>query len=276
MTRNNWIAYAILASGVAIGACSPKGGQAGQPDRTAQGSDSNRLYQGRTDSTRFGSDTGTTANRNRSERDRTARDRSDMPVSFTVPAGTHMDLTLNDELSSRKNKPGDTFTAKVAEDVRDPSGVVVIEAGSKVNGIVTAVKPAPNRRTPGTLTIALSTIETNNKTFPIRATVDSVQTQYRKQPINSRDAAKVGVGAAAGAVIGQVISKNTKGTVIGAVVGGMAGAGVAAETKDLDIVLPDNSHVLVTVVEPLKVAIDRNDVQDRTNKKSTSNNNRSY
>jgi hypothetical protein len=244
MTRNNWIACAILASAAMIGACSPKGGQAGQPadrqDQAYQGSDANR--------------------------DKTARDRSELPVSYTIPTGTHIDLTINDELSSRKNKPGDTFSAKVVSDIRDPSGTVVIDAGSTVNGVVVAVKPAPNRRTPGTLTLALSTLETNGKTFPIRATIDSVQTEYRKQPINSRDAAKVGVGAAAGAVIGQVISKNTKGTVIGAVVGGMAGAGVAAETKDLDIVLPDGAHILVTVSEPLTVAVDRDDVQDRKSK----------
>jgi uncharacterized protein YcfJ len=126
-----------------------------------------------------------------------------------------------------------------------------------------AVKPAPNRRTPGTLTLAVSTIETNGKTFPIRATIDSVKTEYRKQPISGGDAAKVGAGAAAGAVVGQVISKNTKGTVIGAVVGGMAGAGVAAETKDMDIVLPDNAHFIITVTEPMTVAVNRNDLQDR-------------
>src|ERR1700752_116851 len=245
MTRNNWIACAILASATVIGACSPRGGQAGQPDRAVdqQNQASDQNY-----------------NNDNNNRDNTARNPSDLPVSFTVPAGTRLDLTIDDELSSRKNKPGDTFTAKVFTDVRDASGAIVIEEGSTVNGSIVAVKPAPNRRTPGTLTIALSTVEVNGKTFPIRATVDSVQREYRKQPISGKDAAKVGVGAAAGAVIGQVISKNTKGTVIGAVVGGIAGAGVAAETKDLDIVIPDGSHVLVTVTEPMKVAIDRDDV----------------
>jgi hypothetical protein len=244
MTRNNWIACAILASATAIGACSPKGGQAGQPDRAVdqqnQASDQN-----------YNNDRGT---------DKTARNPSDLPVSFTVPTGTKLDLTINDELSSRKNKPGDTFTAKVFSAVRDASGAIVIDEGSTVNGSIVAVKPAPNRRTPGTLTIALSTVEIDGKTFPIRATIDSVQREYRKQPVNAGDAAKVGVGAAAGAVVGQVISKNTKGTVIGAVVGGIAGAGVAAETKDLDIVIPDGSHVLVTITEPMKVAIDRDEV----------------
>lgn len=247
MTRNNWIACAILASATAIGACSPKGGQAGQPDRAVdqqnQASDQN-----------YNNDRGV------NNRDNTARNPSDLPVSFTVPTGTKLDLTINDELSSRKNKPGDTFTAKVFSAVRDASGAIVIDEGSTVNGSIVAVKPAPNRRTPGTLTIALSTVEVDGKTFPIRATIDSVQREYRKQPINAKDAAKVGVGAAAGAVVGQVISKNTKGTVIGAVVGGIAGAGVAVETKDLDIVIPDGSHILVTVTEPMKVAIDRNDV----------------
>ena len=236
MTRTNWIALAVLTSATVLGACSPRGGQAGQPDRAADQQDqASDQYS------------------NNNNRDNSARDMSDMPVSFTVPAGTKIDLTINDELSSRKNKPGDTFTAKVFTDVRDASGAIMIEEGSTVNGSVVAVKPAPNRRTPGTLTIALSTVEMNGKTFPIRATVDSVQREHRKQPINANDAAKVGVGAAAGAVVGQVISKNTKGTVIGAVVGGLAGAGVAAETKDLDIVIPDGSHILVTVTEPMKV-----------------------
>lgn len=243
MTRNNWIAFAVLASATAMGACSPKGGQAGQPDRAV--------------------DQQNQASDQAKNRDNTARDPKDLPVSFTVPAGTHLNLTLNDELSSRKNKPGDTFTAKVAEDVRDASGNVVIEHDATVNGSIVAVKPAPNRRTPGTLTVALSTIESNGKTFPIRATIDSVQTEYRTQNINGRDAAKVAIGAAAGAVVGQVISKNTKGTVIGAVVGGIAGAGVAVETKDMDIVLPDGSHILATITEPLKVAVDRGDI--RTN-----------
>ena len=253
MNRNSWIAFAMLASVAAVGACSPRGGQAGQPDRAVEDADQNRAQ----------------------DRDRN-RERTNLPVTYTIASGTHVDLTINHELSSRKNKAGDTFTAKVYRDVRDPSGNVVLEAGSTVNGVVVAVKPAPNRRTPGTLTLALTTVETDGRTFPITATIDSVQTEYRRQPIDSRDAGKVAVGAAAGAVVGQVISKNTKGTVIGAVVGGIAGAGVAAETKDLDIVLPDDAHIMVTITSPLKIALHADDVRERTQKANNSENTRSY
>ena len=265
MTRNNWIALAVLTSVAAFGACSPKGGQAGQPDRSVD-----QQNQASDQSNNYNNDRGTTANR-----DKSARNPSDLPVSLTVPAGTRLDLTINQELSSRKNKPGDTFTAKVATEVRDASGTVVIDQGSTVNGSIVAVKPAPNRRTPGTLTVALSTIETNGKTFPIRATIDSVQREYRKQGVTTGDAAKVGVGAAAGAVVGQILSKNTKGTVIGAVVGGIAGAGVAVETKDMDIVIPDGSHILATITEPMKVAVDRNDLNNNRND-TTKSKTRSY
>jgi len=262
MTRNNWIALAVLTSVATFGACSPKGGQAGQPDRPV-------------DQQNQASDQAKYNNKSNPNRDNTARDQSDMPVSFTVPAGTHLDLTINSELSSRKNKPGDTFTAKVATDVRDPSGTIVINEGSTANGNIVAVKPAPNRRTPGTLTLALTTIESNGKTFPIRATIDSVQgKEYRKQSINGGDAAKVGVGAAAGAAVGQILSKNTKGTVIGAVVGGMAGAGVAVETKDMDVVLPDGSHIIATITEPVKVAVDRGDLKNRND--TTKSKSRTY
>jgi len=130
---------------------------------------------------------------------------------------------------------------------------------------VVAVTPVPNRRTPGTLTLAFRTVGSGGKTFPIRATVGAVQgKEYRKQAINGGDAAKVGVGAAAGAVVGQILSKNTKGTVIGAVVGGIAGAGVAVETKDMDVVLPDGSHIIATVTEPMKVAVDRGDLNQKS------------
>jgi hypothetical protein len=262
MTRNNWIALAVLTSVASVGACSPKGGQAGQPDRPV-------------DQQNQASDQANYNNDN--NRDNTARDQSDMPVSFTVPAGTHLDMTINSELTSRKNKPGDTFVAKIATDVRDPSGAVVISEGATVNGNIVAVKPAPNRRTPGTLTLALTTIEENGKTFPIRATIDSVQgKEYRKQSINSGDAAKVGVGAAAGAAVGQILSKNTKGTVIGAVVGGMAGAGVAVETKDMDVVLPDGSHIIATITEPVKVAVDRSDLNNRKSNDTTKSKSRTY
>lgn len=260
MNRKDWITLAVLASVAAAGACSPQGGQAGQPDQPPRVED----MEG---DRAAGSDRGDYAT---GDADRSEAAAANM-MTLTVPAGTDLTLTIDDELSSRKNKAGDAFTAKVNQDIRDANGRVAIESGSTVNGLVVAVKPAPNRRTPGTLTLTLSTIEQNGQTFPLVAQINEVQSERRNRPIDERDAAKVGVGAAAGAVIGQVLSKNTKGTVIGAVFGGLAGAGVAAETRDVDIVLPEGAHILATISEPLRVSVDRDAARSTTNNDSKSN-----
>ena len=170
--------------------------------------------------------------------------------------GTKIDVAANDTLSSRTAKTGDTFLAHVVEDVMNAQGQVVIPAGATVNGSITAVKPAPNPKTPGTLTVAITSVTVHGNTYPIDATVDSIETTHKGRGVTSGDAAKVGAGAAAGAILGRVIGGNSKGTVIGGIVGGIAGAGVASQTKDSDIVLPKGAHIIIRLSKELSVSAD--------------------
>jgi glycine zipper 2TM protein len=176
------------------------------------------------------------------------------PAMARLSAGTTMDIAATDTISSRTAKVGDTFTARVVADVKNGSGQVVIPAGSVVNGKITDVKPAPNPRTPGTLTLSVASVTVRGNSYPIDATVDSVETIHKGRGVTSGDAAKVGAGAVAGAVLGRVIGGNKKGTIIGGVVGGIAGAGVASQTKDSDIVLPAGAHIIIKLTKELAVA----------------------
>lgn len=175
------------------------------------------------------------------------------PATRTLSSGTKLDVAATDTISSRTAKNGDTFTARVVSDVKNAAGQVVIPAGATVNGKITDVKPAPNPRTPGTLTLAVTSITVGGNTYPINAAVDSIETIHKGRGVTTGDAAKVGAGAAAGAILGRVIGGNSKGTVIGGVVGGIAGAGVATTTKDSDIVLPAGAHIIVRLTEDLTV-----------------------
>ena len=177
------------------------------------------------------------------------------PVSRTAAIGSFIDLAVQDTLSSRTTKVGDTFTASVVDDVKDAQGRVVIPAGSTVHGSVTAVKPAPNPSTPGTLTLALNSVSVNGTSYPLEARIDSLETVRQGRAVSGGDAAKVGAGAAAGAILGRIIGKNTKGAVIGGVVGGIVGAGVATQTKDADIVLPKGAHINASLSAPLVVKV---------------------
>ncbi|MGH7531438.1 MAG: glycine zipper 2TM domain-containing protein, partial [Gemmatimonadales bacterium] len=175
------------------------------------------------------------------------------PALLRLAAGARVDVAATDSVSSRTAKTGDPFTASVVEDVRSPAGNVVLPAGSLVHGIVTEVRPAPNPRTPGTLTLAVHSVTVRGTNYPIEASIDSIETTHQGRDITTGDAAKVGAGAVAGAVLGRVIGGNRKGTIIGGVLGGLAGAGVAAETKDADIVLPAGAHMIVVLSRELAV-----------------------
>jgi len=175
------------------------------------------------------------------------------PAPLTLAAGSHFDMAATDTITSRTAKPGDAFTARVVEDVRNAAGKIVIPAGSQVNGTITAVKPAPNPNTPGTLTLGVSSVTIRGTNYPLEATIDSLETVHKGRGVTTGDAAKVGGGAVAGAILGRVLGGNKRGTIIGGIVGGAVGAGVAATSKDSDIVLPAGAHIIVTVTKPLTV-----------------------
>jgi len=176
------------------------------------------------------------------------------PALRRLSAGATFDIAATDTISSRTSKIGDAFTSRVVEDVKNAAGQVVIPAGSIVNGQITDVKPAPNPRTAGTLTLSVTSVTVGGKTYPIEAAVDSVATTRQGRGVTTGDAAKVGAGAVAGAVLGRVIGGNKKGTIIGGVVGGVAGAAAANASKDSDIVLPAGAHIIVRLTKELAVS----------------------
>lgn len=176
------------------------------------------------------------------------------PAMARLAAGTTMDIAATDTISSRTAKPGDAFNARVVEDVRNAAGRVVIPAGSLVNGKITDVKPSPNPSTPGTLTLSVASITVRGTSYPIDALVDSLETIHKGRGVTTGDAAKVGAGAAAGAILGRVLGGNKKGTIVGGVIGGIAGVGVAASSKDSDIVLPAGAHIIIRLTKELAVA----------------------
>lgn len=175
------------------------------------------------------------------------------PATRTLDAGRQFAMATTEAISSRTAKPGDPFTATVVADVSDGAGRLAIPAGSVVSGTITDVKPASNPSSSGSLTLTVNSVSVGGRSYPIDASIDSLDTQRQGQGVSGGDAAKVGAGAAAGAILGRVIGKNTKGAIIGGIMGGIVGAGIAVQTKHADIVLPAGTHVLVTLTQHLTV-----------------------
>ena len=177
---------------------------------------------------RYGAGTG------RNDPSNTARDyptenaRTTTASAGVIPVGTELDVRLETALSSKTNQVEDRFEATTVVDLRQ-DGRIVIPAGSRVRGVVTAVEDAGRIERKGKLSLSFDQITINGRNYPIRGTV----TQALEAGGYKDDAGKIGTGAAVGGIIGGIIG-GLKGAIAGILIGG---GGVVAATEGENVEL---------------------------------------
>jgi hypothetical protein len=170
------------------------------------------------------------------------------PSPRTLAAGTSIEATMSDSINSRHDKPGKVVTARVARDVKDRAGQVVIPAGSEVKLTVTALAPAENKSSKdGKLEFEVNSVNVNGRIYAVDADVDPVEHVLKGRGVTGGDVAKVGAGTAIGAIGGRLIGGSTKGAVIGGLIGAGAGTAVAVQTADRDVVVSPGAAVRLTL-----------------------------
>src|SRR5213592_2417835 len=175
------------------------------------------------------------------------------PTTLTLAAGTRVGLTASDSISTRSAKAGDAFTATVGHDVKDAAGHVMIPAGSRVEGTITAAEPAPNPNSSGKIELAVKSVTVRGTSYPVDATVVSKDTVMQGRGVTGVDAAKVAGGAAIGAIAGRLLGKNAKGAVVGGAAGAAAGAVAARKSRDVDVVIPKGAAITIKLDKSLTV-----------------------
>ena len=173
----------------------------------------------------------------------------------SLASGTRVDATIQDALSSRTNKAGETLRATVSGDVRDARGDVVIPAGSTVTLTIEQLEPGSDQVRPeGRLSLVVSSVTVNDQTYPVTATLEPVPHLLQGRGVTTDEAARVGAGTAIGALAGQVIGKNTKSTVIGGAIGAVAGTAVAVRYAYRDVVVSAGTPIVFTLTQSLNVS----------------------
>ena len=164
--------------------------------------------------------------------------------------GTEVVSNSSVEISTRRNKAGETFTARVAEAIMDGSREV-IPAGSIVTYRIVTSKEAESKNAEGQLAIEAISVGIGDKTYPVNAEITDMQYELKGRGVTAGDAGKVAAGAAIGAVVGQILTKKTAGTVVGGAVGAAAGTAIAIKSADKDIVIPAGARIVMKLKEPL-------------------------
>src|SRR6266480_3851999 len=114
-------------------------------------------------------------------------------------------------------------------------------------------KPAANPNSTGKIELSLTSVSVRGASYPIDASVVSMDTVMKGRGVTKADAAKVAGGAVAGALVGKLLGKNTKGAVIGGAAGAAAGAAAARASRDIDIVIPKGAAITIRLNKPLTV-----------------------
>ncbi len=179
-----------------------------------------------------------------------AVDRSSRYETVTVPRSTEFEATLNQELSTKRNRAGDRFTATLDRPVTD-GRLVLIPAGATIHGKVTA---AGKSRDSGQkeLRVVVTSISVRGRTYPVAATITETRARTKRTSVGET-ALKIGIGTAAGAILGRVIGGDSEGTLIGAAVGAVVGTAVAIGTHGSEAILDQGSVLRFRLDEPLYI-----------------------
>jgi hypothetical protein len=166
------------------------------------------------------------------------------PRRNEVPAGTHLDVRLERDLSSGTAQVEDRFTATTVVDLYQGSDVL-IPAGSTFRGVVSSVNKATRTDRKGSLTVAFDQVTIHGKPYPIHATVEqAIESEGMRGEVG-----KIGAGAGVGAILGGILG-GAKGAVLGILIGG---GGTIAATEGKDVTLPAGTVLRVKLDQPLQI-----------------------
>lgn len=176
------------------------------------------------------------------------------PAQLTLPAGAWITVRVNQTLSSDRNRPGDDFTATMAQPLV-VSGLVIARRGQTVGGRVADAQLAGRARGTSRLGLELTEISiVDGQQLPVLTQL----IEYQGGTSVGQDATAVAAGTGLGAAIGAVAGGGR-----GAGIGAMAGAAAATigvlVTRGRPTVVYPESVLTFRTLAPLTISTERSE-----------------
>lgn len=170
------------------------------------------------------------------------------PVNVTIPAGTSLSIRIDQRISVKTSRAGDTFTGEIVDPVLTGDNNVLIPKGSLVGGVVDVSHRRGHFKGRSLLELRLTSLTVNGTQYPVM-TRDLAESKRGK---GRRSAALIGGGAGLGMLVGGLASGGT-GLLVGGLVGGGTGTAVAGLTGNRDLDIPAESIVHFKLADDLVV-----------------------
>ena len=176
-----------------------------------------------------------------------------------LPAGTQIHATLDTPLSTRTTKPGDRFTATIAEQVSvGKESSVVIPTGARLEGEVAEAEESSKTLTglKGMAKLNLhfrDVVLPNGETLPLSATLLSVHDTSgivsKKSSDEAGRNADTGKGMGIAAATGPPSEVMFGGPLKGLAIGKLSGGNYVLSTKGKDVNLPAQTGMVIRLDE---------------------------
>jgi len=169
--------------------------------------------------------------------------------SVTLPAGTQIQVKLDQSIATNRTTSGDPFEASVAAPVLI-DGKTVIPMNAPVKGRIVSVRESGRLAGVARMRMALESVEVNGTEYQLHTGDFSRRGANHKK----RNWAMIGGGAGGGALVGA-LAAGGKGALIGGPIGAGAGIAAATLTGKKDFVLPAETMLTFELLNPVNVEI---------------------
>lgn len=169
------------------------------------------------------------------------------PSVIRIPSGTVWRVRLEETLDTRRNRPGDRFSASLIQPIR-VQGEVVVPRGTYCSGHLVESKPSGRLRGRARMSLSLDSFDLNGARYDLRASRVSRQSGRHKK----RNLLLIGGGSGTGAAIGAAAG-GPVGALIGAGAGGAAGTAGAVINGKKNVRLPVETTLAFFQRTPLPV-----------------------
>jgi hypothetical protein len=170
------------------------------------------------------------------------------PVNVTIPAGTMLTIRIDQRISVKTSRAGNTFTGELVDPVLAGDNSVLLPKGTLVGGVVDVSHRRGHFKGRSLLELRLTSLTLNGTQYPLM-TRDLAESKRGK---GRRSAALIGGGTGLGMIVGGVATGGV-GLVVGGLVGGGGGTALAGLTGNRDINIPAESIVRFKLADDLVV-----------------------
>lgn len=166
-----------------------------------------------------------------------------------IPANTHLNVTLTQELNTTDTRAGDSFIVTVNQALVATNGAVVVPQGAQIQGMVTGVA-APGGRDPAALRLNFLRINVDGEWRPFTADIVGTHIGMETRQDHAQHAQAAAAGAVTGAVLGAVVSGRLRDALIGAALGAGAGTVISLGMgTPTEAVLPEGTHMTLRTAD---------------------------